>query len=299
MNYTLSKENHTFTFSKDNIPVLNVNSGDIIEIDTQDCFSNQLRTAEDSLEKIDWGKINPATGPIFIEEAKCGDTLKVTIENIIVANQGVMLAGKDLGPLGNDLEETKTKIIPTIDNMVIFDEHLKIPLTPMIGVIGVAPSEKSINTGTPGSHGGNMDNAMITTGATLYIPIFVDGALFSLGDLHAVMGDGEIGETGVEVAGTVKVKLEVIKTLKLNNPILLNDKLLSTIASAKTLDEAVDISVIDMHKLLSEKLNLDKNTLAMLLSAVGNCEICQVVDPLKTARFVIPRWVLEKYNFKL
>lgn len=297
MNYRLSKDQHTFTFSKDNSPALMVKSGDIVEIDTLDCFSNQLMVAGDNLEEIDWEKINPATGPIYIKEAMPGDILKVTIKSIITAKQGVMAAGKDLGPLGGYLQGLSTKIIPIANNMAFFDENFQIPLCPMVGVIGVAPSELSINTGTPGSHGANMDNNMITNGATLYLPIFVDGALFSLGDLHAVMGDGEVGETGIEISGTVKVKLEVIKDLKLNNPVLLNDTLFTTIASAKTLDEAVDISAIDMYKLLSERLNLDNNTIVMLMSAVGNSEICQVVDPLKTARFVMPRWVLEKYNF--
>jgi amidase len=297
MNYKLCKDNHTYTFSKDNLPALKVNSGDTIEIDTLDCFSNQIKTSSDTLEKMDWGKINPATGPIFIEEAKCGDTLKITIDNIDVSSQGVMSAGKDLGPLGSYLDGNSTKIIPIVNNMAIFDETLSFPLNPMVGVIGVAPAEPYINTGTPGPYGGNMDNVMITTGATLYLPIFIDGALFSLGDLHAAMGDGEIGETGIEVSGTVTVKLEVIKNLKLHNPVVINETLFTTIASALTLDEAVNTSSIDMLQLLAERLALDKKTIAMLMSAVGHCEICQVVDPLKTARFVMSKLILNKYNF--
>lgn len=297
MNFKLSKDNHTFIFSKDNIPALKVNSGDTIEINTLDCFSNQLNTPSDTLDKMDWGKINPVTGPIFVEEAKCGDTLKITIENINISSEGVMSAGKDLGPLGSYLDGNSTKIIPIVDNMAIFDETLSFPLNPMVGVMGVAPAEAYINTGTPGTHGGNMDNTMISTGATLFLPIFIDGALFSLGDLHAAMGDGEIGETGIEVSGTVIVKLEVIKNLKLNNPVLINETLFTTIASAVTLDEAVNTSAIDMLQLLSERLDLDKNTIAMLMSAVGHSEICQVVDPLKTARFVMSKMILNKYNF--
>jgi len=77
----------------------------------------------------------------------------------------------------------------------------------MIGVIGVAPENGQINCGTPGSHGGNMDTKLISEGAKLYLPVFVEGALFGLGDLHALMGDGEIGVSGVEVAGKVVVEL--------------------------------------------------------------------------------------------
>ncbi|MFL0246595.1 acetamidase/formamidase family protein [Candidatus Clostridium stratigraminis] len=298
MFYKLSKNHHTFTLSKDNAPYLRVNSGDTIEIETLDCFSGQLKTSYDTLEEMDWTKMNPATGPIFINQAKCGDTLKVTINSIDVSGQGVMSAGKSLGPLGDYLDEITTKIIPIIDNTALYDEVLHFGVNPMIGVIGVAPAEHSINTGTPGAFGGNMDNAMITAGAFLYLPVFVDGALFSLGDLHAAMGDGEIGETGVEIAGTVSVKLEIIKDLALNNPVVINEEFFTTIASAVTLDDAVNTSAIDMLMLLSERLDLNNNTIAMLMSAVGSSEICQVVDPLKTARFVMPRNILNKYDFK-
>lgn len=298
MFYKLSKDHHSFTLSKDNAPYLRVNSGDIIEIETLDCFSGQLKTTTDTLEEMDWSKMNPATGPIFINQAKPGDTLKVTINSITLSGQGVMSAGKSLGPLGDYLDEITTKIIPITDNIALFDEFLHFGTNPMVGVIGVAPAEDRINTGTPGAFGGNMDNAMITAGAVLYLPIFVEGALFSLGDLHAAMGDGEIGETGIEIAGTVSVKLEIIKDLKLNNPVVINDEFFTTIASAVTLDEAANISAIDMLMLLSGRLDLDKNSIAMLMSAVGSSEICQVVDPLKTARFVMPKKILNKYDFK-
>lgn len=299
MFYKLITDQHIFKFSCNNSPALRVHSGDTVEIETMDCFSNQLQKQDDSLEKMDWEKVNPATGPIYIEEARPGQVLKVTIEAIKVNTQGVMAAGKDMGPLGSFLDVIDTKIIPIIDNLAYFDEDLLLPLNPMVGVIGVAPSEAYINTGTPGSHGGNMDNAMIATGAVLYLPVFHEGALFALGDLHAAMGDGEIGETGIEIAGSVKVKLEVLDNFKLSNPILENNICLSTIASAKTIDEATDIAAMEMFKLLRERINLKGSSLAMLMSAVGNSQICQIVDPLKTARFVMPKWVLEKYKFKL
>jgi amidase len=287
-----------FKFSKDNPYVAKIQSGDMVEIETLDCFSNQLKTKEDTLDAIDWNQINPATGPIYIEGAMPGDTLKVTIEDIVLCDQGVMAAEEGGGPLGHLLKGTKTKIIPIIDGKAIFDSKLSIPLKPMIGVIGVAPGEEDINTGTPGNHGGNMDNLMITKGSTLYLPIFVEGALFALGDLHAVMGDGEIGVTGVEIPGSVKAKLEVMKGLTLNNPVLENAEKFTTIASEKNLEDAVNRATVDMAMILKERIDMDLHDIAMLMSAVGNTEICQVVDPLRTARFVMPKWVLKGYGFE-
>ena len=297
MNFKLSN-NSIFKFSSKNTPALKVNSGDVVEIYTYDCFSNQLQTQEDTLEAMDWERINPATGPVYIEEAKEGDVLKVTIEEIRLNSQGVMVAGEGSGVLGHMLKGMESKILPIKDNKAVFDEKLSIPLNPMIGVIGVAPSKEEINSGTPGKHGGNMDNLMITTGATIYFPVFTEGALFALGDLHAAMGDGEIGVTGIEIAGSVKVKLEIVKGLKLNNPVLENKESFTTVASEVNLEDAVNQATIDMAEILRARMPMGLHKIAMLMSAVGHTEICQVVDPLKTARFVMPKWVLETYDFK-
>jgi len=295
----LSADKCIFKFSKDNSPILTVMSGDKVEIQTMDCFANQVQKPTDTLLKMDWERVNPATGPIYVEEAEIGDVLKVTIEEIKLNDQGVMAAGKDLGVLGNYIEGLHSKLIPIKDNKAIFNSEIEVPLNPMIGVIGVAPANEEISCGTPGSHGGNMDNKMVTTGAVLYFPVEVKGALFALGDLHAAMGDGEIGVTGIEICGSVGVTLEVVKGLEISNPILENEKYLTTIASAVSLDDAVNQSTIDMSKILSNKLPMPIHEITMLMSITGETQICQVVDPLKTARFVMPKWVLEKYKFSL
>lgn len=299
MNYKLSSNNIIFKFSKNNSPAIKVAAGDTIEIQTCDCFADQIQTLEDKLEGIDWDRVNPATGPIFIEGALGGDVLKVFIEDITLKHQGVMAAGKDLGVLGDELEGLSSKLIVIKDNKAVFNSVISLSLNPMIGVIGVAPASEDVNTGTPGSHGGNMDNTLIAKGSVLYLPVSVNGALFALGDLHAAMGDGEIGVTGIEIAGTVKVKFEVLKGLTINNPILENESHFTTIASSKTIDDAINICVHNMFELLQNRLPLEKHEIVMLMSAVGQTQICQVVDPLKTARFLMPKWVLGKYNFNI
>lgn len=297
--YEVACTNSIYSFSKDNKPVLKIKSGDEVIIETMDCFSDQIQTEEDKLESMDWDRVNPAAGPIFIEGAKPYDVLKVTINKIEIKSRAVLSTGENLGVLGGRLKGLTSSIKVIENNEVVFDDKLRLPLNKMIGVIGTAPSEGEINCGTPGSHGGNMDNTMITEGSILYLPIFAEGALFALGDLHAVMGDGEIGVSGAEVSGKVYVKLEVIKGLKLQNPFLENKDSISTIASGETLDDAVNKAVNDMADILTERLNLPCSEIAMLLSLVGQAQICQVVDPMKTARYTIPKWVLEKYDFNL
>lgn len=295
----IKSEKHFFSFSSKNTPALSVASGNVVEIETMDCFSNQIQNPSDTVEMIDWSKINPATGPILVEGAEAGDTLKVEILDISVAKKGVMVAGKDEGTLGHLLEGVHTKVIPIKGSVAIFDSKLSIPLNKMIGVIGVAPKAGEVSCGTPGSHGGNMDNLMITTDSTLYLPVFVKGALFGLGDLHAAMGDGEIGVTGVEVAGSVKLRLEVVKNLKISDPILSNGDYFTTIASEKTVDDAIAKATENMAFILKDRIPLDLHEIAMIMSATGQAQICQMVDPLKTARFAMPKWVLDAYKFEL
>ncbi|MBM7694518.1 amidase [Peribacillus deserti] len=296
MGELLTKQEHFFAFSRENKPVKRIMPGTTITIETYDCYSNQIHSGH---TEIDRNKINPATGPIFIETSQPGDILKVKIERIEIAEHGVMSVGPNLGVMGDILEQHEVKFIPIKYNKAIFNETVNIPLNPMIGVIGVAPEGEQIPTGTPGSHGGNMDTKLIAEGAVLYLPVSADGALFGLGDLHAAMGDGEIGVTGIEVSGKATVTLDVIKGAAIKHPIVMNADGLAMIVSARTLDEAVKQSVEHMIELLRPHTNLSINHLTMLFSAIGQTQISQVVDPFMTARFFLPRYFLEAYNINL
>ncbi|MGF7399996.1 acetamidase/formamidase family protein [Thermoanaerobacterium thermosaccharolyticum] len=296
MMYKLSKENHIFSFAKNNKPNIFVNDGDDVEIETLDCFSEQIKTNDDKLETMDWDKVNPATGPIYVNGAKENDALEVTIKKIDIKDKGVVATGKDLGVLGDMMNDLYSKVVEINDGKVIFNKKLSFPVKPMIGVIGVAPKEGEINCGTPGSHGGNMDTTLIGEGSKLYLPVFVDGALFALGDLHAVMGDGEIGVSGVEVSGAVTVGLRVLKNLKLNNPLVKTNEVTATIASNESIEKAIETAVKDMAELFQKYTDLSIEEISTLFSISGNVQISQVVDPLKTARFSMPNWILETYG---
>ena len=239
------------------------------------------------------GGVNPATGPVFVNGAKPGDTLVVEILDIEVAGQGVMVAGKGLGPLGGRFDKFYTKIV-RIENSTPRFNDLELPIEPMIGVIGVAPKEGSVSCGTPGPHGGNLDTRYINKGAKVLLPVFVEGGLLALGDLHALMGDGEICGTGIEVAGKVTARVFVKKGMELRNLMVISGGSLFTLASGKTLDEAMKEAVNDMAEFVLRYANITLEELTMLFSIVGHTEISQVVDPLVTARFRIPLDILEK-----
>ena len=287
-----------YEFNQDNTPIKNVTAGTTLTIETYDCFTNQIQSEDSVMEQIDWNKVNPATGPVFVDGALPGDILKVKIEKIKIADQGVMAVVPELGLAGDLIDKIQAEIMPVENEHVIFNE-VEAPITKMIGVIGVAPKGNGVNCGIPGTHGGNMDNTMVKEGATLYFPVAVEGALFALGDLHAAMGDGEVSGSGVEIPGEVTVTLDVIKREKLIHPMLENEDSFSQIVSAETLDEAIDTAGLQMIERIVERTGLSTTEVAMLMSMVGQAEICQIVNPLKTARYVVPKWLLKKLDVQL
>ena len=288
-----------FSFDKDLEPVLKVPSGETVRIRTKDCFGNQLQGPEDQLSEIDWEAINPATGPIYVEGAVAGGTLKVHIDKIELDAQTSSCTGKDEGVCGDRFSDWATHFCKVEDGKVVWDERLSIPLAPMIGVIGVAPEGEPVNCGTPGKHGGNMDNTAIAAGATLYFPVAVDGALFGCGDMHAVMGDGEVSVSGAEVAGYATVTLTALPELSVPNPLIENDTHFGIIVSAESLDKAAELAVQQMVDLLASRTNESEADLVMLLSLVADVRVCQMVDPEKTVRFMVPKYVLDAIDFSL
>lgn len=288
--YKVTSKNVVYKMSAKNAPAIEVEDNAQILFETYDCFENQIQSEDTVFEKLDWDRINPATGPVFIRGAEPGDTIAVKIEDIRIAAQGVMSTGPDLGVLGDRLKKNIIKILPIVNGEAIFSDKIKLPVKPMIGVIGTAPKTEEISCGTPGLHGGNMDSKVIGTGATVYLPVEVPGALLALGDLHAVMGDGEVSVCGVEVPGEVTVTVSIIKGRPFKLPVVKTGEAIYTIASEKSLDDAAVTATKNMVDLLVSKGIAEGEAIA-LLSAGGNLQVCQVVDPLKTARFELPLWI--------
>lgn len=275
--------------SPTNKPVLKVDPGSSVEFETCDAFGGQITSPTDKFDTLDWNRINPATGPLYINGAEPGDILSVKIEKIEIAKQGAVVTGKDMGVLGHLLKENSIKIIPIENETALFSENIHLPINKMIGVIGVAPEKEAISCGVPDLHGGNMDCKEIKEGVTLLLPVNVPGGLLALGDLHAVMADGEIGVSGLEVSGKVTVTVDIIKGKKLPLPMIFSENHIMTLASHEDLDQAVDMAVINMVSYLTHEEDLKTDEATMLISLGADVRICQVVDPKKTVRVELPK----------
>ena len=293
----IRRETAVYTMSKDHAPVARAESGETLVFETSDCFGGQIACENDRLGALDWSRINPATGPVYIEGACPGDTLKVEILSIALAPQAAMVEAPGEGITGLETDGETTKILPVADSRVLFSDSISLPVRAMIGVIGTAPAGEAIPTGTPAAHGGNMDCKRIGEGAWLYLPVHVDGALLAMGDLHAVMGDGEVCVCGAEIAGSVTVRVSVIKGQPLPLPFLVTKEHAMAIYSAEGLDAAAQGATLRMRAFLIDQAKLPAHEAGMLLSLCGDLRICQAVDPNKTCRMELPLSILSDLGY--
>ena len=294
----IKRDTVVYAMSPDNAPAARAKDGDTILFETMDCFSGQIQKESDQLGTLDWSRINPATGPVYIEGAQPGDMLKVEILRIDLAPQAATVESPDSGVTGLAATEEHTKILPVDDGKVAFNEAITLPECAMIGVIGTAPKEDSVSTGTPDLHGGNMDCKRIGAGATLYLPVNVEGAMLAMGDLHAVMGDGEVCVCGAEIAGEVTVKVTVVKGAKMPLPFLVTKDAAMAIYSAPGLDAAAEGTTLRMRSFLIDAVGMQPHEAGMLLSLAGDLRICQCVDPNKTCRMELPLTILDKLGYQ-
>ena len=295
----IGREKSVLKMSPKNIPVAHASPGDTIVFETFDCFSNEIVREDQLFGSVGWDRINPATGPLYIEGARPGDILKIEILDIKLDSQGVMTTAPDHGALGQIIDQEKTRIISILDGKAKFNHRLELDVKPMIGVIGTAPRETEIPTGTPGTHGGNMDCKRIGIGAVVYLPVNVPGALLAMGDVHALMGDGEVIVCGIEIAAEITITVDVLTGVRLPLPMVVEGEHVMTIASEATLDEAAVTATEMMFDFIRHALRIDMHEAGMLLSIAGNLRICQIVDPLMTARMEFPLWILEKYGYSM
>lgn len=290
----ITRDKITYRFGPDLKPVAVVQPGGVVEVQTHDCFTGQLQTENDLITAVDFSRVNPATGPIAVEGAKPGDLLVVEIEEIALGEHGFMVTIPGEGAFGNRFATPVTKMVRVEGGKFHFNRSLSFPVRPMIGVIGVAPEREAVPCGEIGDHGGNMDATVITTGSTLYFLVRQNGGLLALGDVHAGMGDGEAVICGVEIPAVVRVKLGLVSSPEyapLRPVIELQDRFI-TIGHGPTLDSAAQQALDDMIDLLIHKTGMQVAEAAMLISAVGDLKVCQIVDPQKTARVEMPRTVL-------
>jgi amidase len=285
----LTKHTSTYTFSPHHPPAIRVDPGTTIQFETLDALNGQIRSEADSANQIDLDHVNAATGPVYLNGARPGDTLVAEILDILPADWGSALIIPGFGYLQDQIPGPRTRILHAqADGSFKFTESIHIPLKPMIGTIGVAPLEP-ITTLSSGAHGGNLDTTDIRPGSKVFLPVFVEGALFGVGDVHARMGDGEVCGTGIECAAQVTIQLNLVHGEAIQRPRIETEVEFMCVASGEGLDVAIRLALQDMVEWLQYEKDLTAEEAYMLVSIAGDVRIGQVVDPMVTVRVAIPK----------
>lgn len=266
-----------------------VRPGATFEVECQDSCGGQIRSEMDTLSKIDLDHVNGATGPIEIAGARPGDALKIDLLSLRVGDVGYVGIEPKLGVLGDRVAEARTRILPIRNGVAHFSEDLRLPIAPHIGTIGVATAGETFSTFYPADHGGNLDTREIRAGNTLYLPVFQAGAMLALGDIHALMADGEVCVTGIEIGGVVRMRVDLLSGLGLKRPVVETRDAWVVLASAPDLDEAARIATADAVDLLARGRGMGWEDAYMLASLVCDLRISQDVDPNRTCKVVVPK----------
>jgi amidase len=250
---------------------------------------------------------NPLTGPFYIEGAEPGDTLEVTIDKAypnrefgwtrtVVAAHVVdpsyvtqVQSDVDLARWRMDLEAGTGTLIEPQTSLT----GTALPLAPMLGCLGVAPSRRqAISSATSAAHGGNMDYRGLMAGTTVYFPVFEPGALLFVGDGHAVQGDGEIIGTGIEISFDVELTVRVHKGKEIGWPRGENDEYIFTMGNARPLDQALQHATTEMMRWLQSDYGMDVMGASILLGQCVVYEVGNVFDPAYTMVCKVPkRWL--------
>ena len=291
-------------------PVARIVPGASLEFDVADASGGQLRlnSTVDDVRRMDFGKINPVNGPVFIEGAEPGDVLKVTLLSFAPSGWGWTANIPGFGLLSDEFKEAALhlwKYDPQSLAPASFGTWARVPLKPFTGTIGVAPAEPGLHSIVPPRRvGGNMDVRDIALGTELYLPVEVDGALFSVGDTHAAQGDGEVCGTAIESPMRVALQFDLIKSLPLAFPRFTTPGPVTRHLDEKGYDVAMGIgsdlmqgaraAVGSMIDLLMRRHGMPAIDAYLLCSVCGDLRISEIVDlPNWTVSFYLPRMVFE------
>jgi len=281
-----------YTWDASNAPSLTISDGDTVVVHTRDVSDGQIGPDSDAsaIASLDWDRVYPLVGPIRVEGAEPGDTLAVEILDLHTQGWGWTAVLPGLGLLADDFPDPYLRTFDISNGEYVpFREDIEIPLTPFLGTMGVCPAGASAQpVMPPGIFGGNLDTRQLVAGTTLYLPVQVEGALFSCGDAHGCQGDGEVCVTGLEAPmyGALRFTLEKGRTIpapqfRTSGPLTTEvdfGEFYGTTGIGGDLYRASQDAVRAMIDHLADRYGLSREDAYLLCSLCVDLKISEVVD---------------------
>ena len=286
----VTKDQLCTSFSADTPPALRVQQGETFVMETNDRFA-VYEGPDSSPEAMEI--IKTMAGPVYIEGAKPGDTLKIEILDVnLPLDYGWIGATPGRGPLGERIPAFRKTRVQITENGVVFNGKITLPSRPMMGRIGLAPKEGPLPSNAKGDFGGGMGNTQVTTGATVYLPVFHEGGLLTIGDCHAAMGDGEATTSAVECAFDATLRVTIDQRFMVSRPVVETDSEVMTTGEGETMEAATEMAIHAMADLLVDQLGIDDTDAAMLIASAADVRTGLAGNPPYTMRVAVPRSML-------
>jgi amidase len=270
------KADHRFTAWKPQMePAYHVSLDEVVLIEMSHGMPGLVTSEGVFREASPDSIINPQTGPVYVDGIEPGDALAIDIIDIKTGEWGYCSG----------------RIFELKDGYAQFSASLKLPVEPMLGCLGIAPAEGTVDTRAPGETGGNMDCREVRAGSTIVFRSCVKGALVGMGDAHALQGDGEVTGQGIETDAEALVRFRKLPESLSDRPVIIRNDTFMTLGADKDLENAAWQATEDMIKLVVIKTGRTKQEARLLVGLTGKLKINQIVDPTKGARMEVPSWV--------
>jgi amidase len=285
----VDKSQRVSAYSANNPPAIRIGLGQTVTMETNDRFQGYTSPQDAPLDML-----LSMIGPVYMSGAEPGDTLLVEVLDIKPSlGYGWIVATPGRAMLKDRITEWRRRKIRIEGDQVWFNERISVPYAPMIGRLGVAPVGEPKGSNSVGTFGGAMSNIAIGPGAMVYLPVFVEGALLTIEDVHAAMADGESASSAVEMGAEVTLRCDISTNLQVERPMVVTREHIITTGEGDTMEAASRMALDEMATLLMRRLGLDAVDAAMLVSIAVDARLSYVGGPPYRAKALLPRSLIK------
>ena len=286
----LTRDNPIYILEPGMNPAITIDSGEDLLVETWDAFEGIRDPHELEVKSLK----GPATGPIYVNGAEPGDSLKVDFISISPKEGAAHMVMPGRGFLDEDFAEGYPTVMQISDGNVVLPSGVKLPMCPSMGVVATTPTYPQCTATDSGPYGGDIDMKELVEGSSIYLPVFVPGGLLALGDCHAVVGDGAVAGTGAECSSDTHIRVTVEKGMNINSPRAITPDYFVVLSHGEELGPAMKQAVRDMVDFLVSEKGLKPYDAYTLCSLAGDIRVSRTFRPISPVMMMLSREALNQ-----
>ena len=286
----LTRDNPIYILEPGMTPAITIDSGEDLLVETWDAVEGIRDPHELEVKSLK----GPATGPIYVNGAEPGDSLKVDFISISPKEGAAHMVMPGRGFLYEDFDEGYPTVMQISDGNVVLPSGVKLPMCPSMGVVATTPTYPQCTATDSGPYGGDIDMKELVEGSSIYLPVFVPGGLLALGDCHAVVGDGAVAGTGAECSSDTHIRVTVEKGMNINSPRAITPDYFVVLSHGEELGPAMKQAVRDMVDFLVSEKGLKPYDAYTLCSLAGDIRVSRTFRPISPVKMMLSREALNQ-----